>query len=48
VEKAYNAWPSRVFLIGRDGRIEYRTRLTELDFHPVEFEAALQEAIEGK
>jgi hypothetical protein len=37
-----------VFLIGRDGRIEYRTRLTELDFHPAELEAALQEAIEGK
>ncbi len=45
VEKAYNAWPSRVFVVGRDGRIEYRTRLTELDFHPAEMEAALRDAI---
>ena len=48
VEKAYNAWPSRVYVIGRDGRIEYRTRLTEFDFHPAELEAALQRAIGGK
>ncbi len=43
VENAYAAWPSRVFVIGKDGRIRYSTRLTELDFHPEELRAALRE-----
>ncbi|HEY3839690.1 MAG TPA: deiodinase-like protein, partial [Bryobacteraceae bacterium] len=44
VEAAYNAWPSRAFVIGRDGRIQYSTRLTELDFHPDEMESVLRKA----
>lgn len=44
VEKAYNAWPSRVFIIGEDGRILYSTRLTELNFHSDEMEAVLRKA----
>ncbi len=44
VEKAYNSWPSRAFVIGRDGRILYSSRLTELDFHPEEMAAVLQRA----
>ncbi|MBV8864747.1 MAG: tetratricopeptide repeat protein [Acidobacteriaceae bacterium] len=47
VEKAYNAWPSRAFVIARDGRILYATRLTELDFHPQELESALREQAAG-
>ncbi len=43
VERAYAAWPSRLFVIGKNGRIRYSTRLTELDFHPEEIEAALHE-----
>ena len=42
VENAYAAWPSRLFVIGKNGRIRYGTRLTELDFHPEELQAALQ------
>jgi len=42
VEAAYNAWPSRAFLIGGDGRVRFSTRLSELDFHPDEMEAALR------
>lgn len=45
VEAAYAAWPSRAFVIGADGRILYSTRLTELDFHAGEMEAALRKAI---
>ncbi len=45
VEKAYNAWPSRVFVVARDGRIAYTTRLTELDFHPQEMEEALRQEL---
>jgi Iodothyronine deiodinase len=42
VDNAYNAWPSRAFVIGVDGRIRYSTRLTELDFHPEEMESVLR------
>jgi tetratricopeptide (TPR) repeat protein len=46
-EAAYAAWPSRAFVIGRDGRIRYSTRLTQQDFRAEEMEEALQEAISG-
>jgi tetratricopeptide (TPR) repeat protein len=45
VETAYAAWPSRAFVVGADGRVLYSTRLTELDFQPVDMAAALQKAI---
>lgn len=45
VEKAYNGWPSRVFVVGQDGRIKYSSRLTELEFRSEEMEAALREAL---
>ncbi len=48
VEKSYNAWPSRAFIISRDGRVLYSTRLTELNFHVTEMESALKEAIRGR
>jgi peroxiredoxin len=50
VESAYNAWPSRAFVVSADGRIAYSTRLTELDFHPSELEAVLQRlvSLQGK
>jgi tetratricopeptide (TPR) repeat protein len=44
VEHAYAAWPSRAFVLGKDGRILYSTRLTELDFHSDEMDAAIQQA----
>jgi tetratricopeptide (TPR) repeat protein len=42
VETAYGAWPSRAFVIDRDGRIRYSTRLTELDFSASDMDAALR------
>lgn len=42
VEAAYQAWPSRAFVIGEDGKILYSSHLTELDFHPNEMEAVLR------
>jgi tetratricopeptide (TPR) repeat protein len=42
VEHAYHAWPSAVYLIDRDGRIAWSSRLGELDFHPEEMEKAIQ------
>ncbi len=41
-ENAYAAWPSRLFVVGKDGRVRYSTRLTELDFHPAELERVLR------
>ena len=41
-ETAYQAWPSRVYLIGRDGKVAFNTRLGELDFRPAELEAAIR------
>lgn len=45
VERAYSAWPSRAFVLDKEGRILYATRLTEIDFHAAEMEAAVQRAI---
>ncbi len=47
VEAAYAAWPSRAFVIGRDGRVRYSTRLSRQDFHAKEMERALRSAIAG-
>jgi tetratricopeptide (TPR) repeat protein len=42
VEHAYNAWPSRAFVVDRNGRIAYNSGLTELDFHPADLESVLR------
>ena len=39
---AANAWPSRAFVVGTDGRVLYSTRLTELEFHADEMDAVLR------
>jgi len=44
VETAYRAWPSRAFVVGKNGRVLYSTRLTELDFHPDDMESVLRRA----
>ncbi|MCU1232944.1 MAG: Tetratricopeptide 2 repeat protein, partial [Candidatus Solibacter sp.] len=41
-ENAYQAWPSRLYLIGLDRKVAYQSRLGELDFRPVELEAAIR------
>ena len=47
VEKAYNAWPSRLFVIGENGRVLYSSRLTELDFDRQEMSEVLRKASRG-
>lgn len=44
-EAAYTAWPSRMYLIGRDGKVAFNTRLGELNFQAAQFEAAIVEAL---
>jgi tetratricopeptide (TPR) repeat protein len=41
-EIAYQAWPSRLYLIGRDGKVVFSTRLGELDFRPPQLEDAIR------
>jgi hypothetical protein len=45
MEAAYAAWPSRVFVIGLDGRVRYSTWLTQQDFHAQEMVRALRAAM---
>jgi tetratricopeptide (TPR) repeat protein len=45
MEAAYAAWPSRVFVIGLDGRVRYSTWLTQQDFHAEAMERALRAAV---
>jgi hypothetical protein len=42
-ESAYQAWPSRLYVVSRDGKVTYQTRLGELDFKPTELEAAIRQ-----
>ncbi len=48
VETAYAAWPSRAFVIGRDGRVRYSTRLSQQDFHADEMEKALRAVVASR
>jgi hypothetical protein len=41
-ETAYQAWPSRLYLIGVNGKVAFQTRLGELDFKPADLEAAIR------
>ena len=40
-EQAYTGWPDRIYLIGRDGRVLYKSRPGPFGFHPDELKAAL-------
>ena len=44
-EAAYQAWPSRVYVIDRDGRVAYNSRLGELDFRPAALDTAISSLV---
>ena len=46
VNKAYAAWPTRLYLIRIDGRVAYHGGLGPFDFHPSKLEKAIQEYLE--
>jgi hypothetical protein len=48
VESAYASWPSRVFVIGTDGRILYSSGLSQLDFRAEAMAKALQSVTASK
>ena len=43
VNKAYAAWPTRLYLIDLDGEVVYAGGLGPFGFHPSEFEEAIEE-----
>ena len=43
VNKAYAAWPTRLYLVGLDGRIVYAAGLGPFGFKPAAFGAAIDE-----
>lgn len=43
VNQAYAAWPTRLYLVGIDGRVKYAAGLGPFDFHPSKLEAAIEE-----
>jgi tetratricopeptide (TPR) repeat protein len=47
-ERVYAAWPSRLYLVGRDGRVAFQTRLGELDFHADAVGQSIRQALAGK
>jgi tetratricopeptide (TPR) repeat protein len=46
-EKAYAAWPSRVYVIAADGRVRYSSALTEEEFDRAALEAAIASVTVG-
>lgn len=45
VETAYSGWPSAVYLVGREGRVLWRSRLGRQDFIAGELRAAVEQAL---
>ncbi|HXA49297.1 MAG TPA: deiodinase-related protein, partial [Candidatus Acidoferrum sp.] len=38
----YTGWPDRLLLIGKDGRVVYRSEPGPFGFHPAELEQAIR------
>ena len=47
VEAAYTGWPDRLYVIGRDGRVAYKSAPGPYGFEPKSMEAALQMSVAG-
>jgi Iodothyronine deiodinase len=45
VERQYTGWPDRLYLVGRDGRVAFKSAPGPFGFHPDGLEAALREAL---
>lgn len=44
-ERAYTAWPDRLYVVDREGRIAYKSEAGPFGFHPAEMAKALQSAV---
>ena len=47
VNKAYAAWPTRLYLVGLDGRVVYAGGMAPYNYKPDEFKAAIEDYLEG-
>jgi hypothetical protein len=47
-EQAYAAWPDRIYLIDRTGRIAYKSRPGPFGFKSSELKAALERTLQSK
>lgn len=45
VENAYTGWPDRLYLIGSNGRVLYKSKPGPFGFHPDDLAAAMQKAV---
>jgi type I thyroxine 5'-deiodinase len=45
VERAYTAWPDRLYVIGSDGRIAYKSKAGPFGFKTEDVEAVLQRTV---
>lgn len=45
VELAYSGWPDRLYLIGKDGRVLYKSEPGPKGFKPAELDAAIVEKL---
>jgi hypothetical protein len=48
VNSAYEAWPDRLYLIGKDGRVVFRGEPGPRGFRPDELAAAIQAELSGQ
>jgi hypothetical protein len=46
VEQNYSAWPDRLYLVGKDGRIAYKGRPGTVGFVPAELAVAIETELE--
>lgn len=46
VNRAYSAWPDRLYLVGTDGRVAYKGGRGPFGFKPDELEEAIEKALE--
>lgn len=44
-EGAYTAWPDRLYVIDRDGRVAYKSKPGPFGFKPAEMEVALKRVL---
>lgn len=44
-EAAYTAWPDRLYVIGREGRVVFKSKPGPFGFHPADMESALKTAL---
>jgi len=47
-EAAYTAWPDRLYVIDRSGRVAYKSAAGPYGFHPAEAEAVLRRIAESR